>query len=206
MGPPESSEFDTGHGVAGGHQESKLAWSSSPAAMALRNGALEALVELVDGDPPASPGRRREVERTSTTCSTDWRRSGHRRAVPGGDRTSRGGAVTAVKADLALRAWPPRPRRLRASGRTSTRDRAHGRVPQGQAQRASARTSSRRDQDARYAQTGRKARPWNGLSTTWNWWTRRPACIDRALLEPDLDQPEPKTSTSQEESPETGET
>ncbi len=108
----ESSEFDTVAELRADIEKRLRLVKRVQASMALRNGALEALVELVDSDPPAALVDS-EVERR--VHDLQHRLEGQRATLDQyleatGQSAEqlleslREGAVTAVKADLALRA------------------------------------------------------------------------------------------------------
>ncbi len=165
----EASEFDTVDELRADIVKQLTLVKRMQATMALRNGAVEALVELVDDDPPEALVDA-EVERRAHDL-------GHRLEAQGADLAKylqatgqtqeqlvaelRAGAVPAVKADLALRAVADA-EGLEVDRRGHRRrDRAAGRLLRGAARPPPRATRARRP-DARGTLGLRRERPWSG--------------------------------------------
>ena len=181
--------------------------------MALRNGALEALVELVDGDPPA-PLVDSEVERRVHDLQhrLEAQRATVDQYLEAVGQTPeqfldglRDGAATAVKADLALRA-------VAEAENLEPTDADIDAEIERMAESLKVKPSELRKNLERADQMPAVRSDWK-KSKALEWLVNHvevvdPAGhpIDRALLEPDLDQPPAADADQQEENPETGET
>ena len=171
----EASEFDTVEELRADIAKRMGLVKRVQAAMALRNGTVEALVELVDADPPAALVDAEVAAAGPRPRAPPRSPAGDHRAVPRGDRADRRsrsssdlreGAAAAVKADLALRAVAEAEQ---LEPTDADIDAEIERLAESyQVKPAELRRNLERGRRRcpRYARIGRRARPWSGSSST----------------------------------------